>query len=133
MHENVVQNLFTEKSQQCPVYASLLLKFVKLVLFLKHQDVSVALYSTYTWKYWNCKQYQLDIVLKNGTLHVLVYVAFLVRFEKQIIFSDELIFILLYTLISKIAVLGAMESNACITSDSLARLVERNHHWFIFL
>ena len=41
LHENVVHNLVAETEQQCPVYASLLLKFVKLVSLFMRQDVSV--------------------------------------------------------------------------------------------
>ena len=37
-HENVVQNLVTENDQQCPIYGSLLVKFVKLISLLMLYD-----------------------------------------------------------------------------------------------
>ena len=41
LHEYVVQNLVAEKHHQCPLYESLLLKFVKLISLWMRQDVSL--------------------------------------------------------------------------------------------
>ena len=47
-----------------PVYSSLLLKLMKLVSLLMHQDVS--LFVQYIYKYRNCgHQIQLNIAVKN--------------------------------------------------------------------
>ena len=75
--QQFVQNLVTENDQQCPIYASLLLKFAKRVSFLMHQNMSIFVKWVYPkiFKIWLRYSHQFVIVQSNWTFHVLVYVT----------------------------------------------------------
>ena len=70
LHENVVQNLVTEKNQQCPVYArtSLLLKFMKRMLIVdplkRSQEMNFWRTSLHwiLWKDLDMKPYKVQLI-----------------------------------------------------------------------